>query len=123
MDAQTIAALSGLLAALGTALTGWLGYRARQAEQRYGVQLKKLETSSQAETVIVVNERLEAAKIREEQRGEIAGLRRELTRRDERIDQLQDRVRKADSRIERLEAQVEQLQRENERLRQERHPS
>lgn len=113
MDAQTIGFLSASIAVLGTITTGWLGYRAKQAESRIAAQTKVAEVAAGT----TLNERQEATAIRVAQREEIKELRERLDHKDQEIDALQDANRKLTSQVDRLEATVERLERELARAR------
>lgn len=108
MDAQTVTLISAAITLAGTAFAGWLGYRAKQAESRIVAQTKAAELASGT----TLNERQEAALIRQAQREEIKELRERLDHKDQEIDALQDANRKLTSQVERLEATVERLERE-----------
>lgn len=112
LDAQTIAVISSTVTALGVGVTGWVGYKAKQAEQRYNTQIATEREKIKVDGGTTLNEREEAGRIRIEQREEIKGLRERLDLKDKQIDDLQDDNRKLLTKIERLEAVIEQLRRE-----------
>lgn len=112
MDTQTVTLISAAITLAGTAFAGWLGFRAKQAESRINAQSKAAEVAAGT----TLNERQEAAAIRQAQREEIKELRSRLDEKDRQIDDLQDAKRSLESKAERLEATVERLQATVDRL-------
>lgn len=112
MDSQTVTLISSAIAVLGTIVAGWFGYRAKQAETRIVAQNKTNELAGG----ITLNERQEAAAIRQAQVLEIREQREIIARKDEQIDKLQDLVRDLKSTVDHRDIQLERQQEQIETL-------